>query len=104
MKYFSPYPECHKVQSALAEFFRSINKDRMWCYNILGYNNESISHILRLDNITVGSVLLTSNLVAPKRENPEPILTVNRIEWEKFIDYFGLSIQANPSRVGKNNI
>ena len=75
----------------------------MWCYNILGDNEVSISDILQLDTITSGSVLLTTNLVALKRGNPEPILTVKIIEWRKFIDYFGLNIEANPSRLGKNN-
>ena len=37
-------------------------------------------------------------------ENVESILTVKIIERRKFIDYFGLSIDANPSRVGKKNI
>ena len=76
----------------------------MWCYNILGDNNGSISHLLQLDPITPQSVLLTSNLVAQKRENAEPILTAKRIEWRKFIDYFGPSIEADPSRVGKKNV
>ena len=73
----------------------------MWCYNILGDNEVSISDILQLDTITSGSVLLTNNLVALKREKPEPILTVKIIEWRKFIDYFGLNIEANLYRLGK---
>ena len=104
MKYLSSYPGCHEVRSALAEFFWSIDKGRMWCYNILGYNNGSISHILQLDPINTGYFILTSNLVWLKRENPDPILTVKRIEWRKFNDYFGLSIEADPSRVGKKNL
>ena len=51
----------------------------LW-YNILGDNEGSISHILRLDPITTGSILLTVKLVAPKRENYEPILTVSKME------------------------
>ena len=39
--------------------------------------------------ITIVFVLLTANLVDLKRKNPEPILAVKRIEWSKFIDYFG---------------
>ena len=39
-----------------------------------------------------------------KRENPELILAVKIIEWRKFIDYFGLSIESNQSRVGKKNL
>ena len=44
------------------------------------------------------------NHVALKRENNDPILIVKIIEWRKFIDYFGLSIQVDLSRVGKKNI
>ena len=32
----SPYPGCHKICSALSNFFRSLDKGRMWRYNILG--------------------------------------------------------------------
>ena len=76
----------------------------MWWYNILGDNEGSISHILRLDPITSGSILLTVKIVALKRENSDPILIVKRTEWRKFVDYFGLSIEADPSRVGKKNL
>ena len=58
----------------------------MWWYNILGDNEGSISYLLRLDTITAGSILITPNLVALKRENTEPILTVKRIDCRKFID------------------
>ena len=34
----------------------------------------------------------------------EPIVTVKRTELRKFIDYFGLSIETNSSRVGKNTV
>ena len=64
----------------------------MWWYNILGDNEGSISDILQLGTVTAGSVLITNNLVAPKRENTEPILTVTITEWRKLIDYFGISI------------
>ena len=67
-------------------------------------NEGSISNILRLDPIYEGYVLLTANLVALKRVNPDPILTVKRTEWRNFIDYFGLSIDAYPSSVGKKNV
>ena len=60
----------------------------MWWYNILGDNKGSISYLLWLDPIVERSILLTAKLVAPKRENHEPILTANRTEWMKFIDYF----------------
>ena len=76
----------------------------MWCYNILVDNNRSISHLLQLDPFTRGSILLTDNLNALKRENTESILTVKIIEWRKFIDYFGLSIDSYPSRVFKKNL
>ena len=39
-----------------------------------------------------------------KRENPEPNLTVKIIELRKFIDCFGLSIEADSSRVVKKNV
>ena len=44
MKIFSSYPGFHKVHSALAEYFWSLKKGRMWCYNILGNNDGSISY------------------------------------------------------------
>ena len=58
-------------------------------YNILGENKRSISHLLRLDPITTGSILLTVKLVAQKKGNSEPILAVKRTERRKFIDDFG---------------
>ena len=50
-------------------------------YNILGDNKGSISHLLRLDPIAAGSVLLTANLVALKRGKSESILIVKRTDW-----------------------
>ena len=76
----------------------------MWWYNILGDNKGSIPHLLWLDTIDAGYILLTVKLVALKMENYEPILIVKRTEWRKFINYFGLSIETDPSRVGKNEI
>ena len=76
----------------------------MWWYNILRDNEGSISHILRLDPITTEYILLNFKMVALERGNSEPILTARITEWRKFIHYFGLSIEANPSRVGKKNI
>ena len=76
----------------------------MWWYNLLGDNEGSISYILWLDPITVGSILLTVKLVSLKRGNSEPILTVKRTEWRKFIDYLGQSIETYSSRVGKKNV
>ena len=76
----------------------------MWLYNLLGDNKENISDLLRLDTFIVGFALLTDNLVELKRENPYPILSVKIIDWRKIIDYFGESIEADPSRVGKKNL
>ena len=39
-----------------------------------------------------------------KRSNYEPILIVKRTEWRKLIDYFGISIEADPSNVGKKYV
>ena len=76
----------------------------MWCYNIIGDNKGSISHLLQLDTITAGYTLLTTNIVAPKREHHEHILILKIIEWRKFFYYFGLIIDADPPRAGKKNI
>ena len=76
----------------------------MWWYNIIGYNQGIISHILQLDNITEGSMLLNVKPVALKRVTYEPILIVNRTKWRNLIDYFGQSIEADPSKVGKKKI
>ena len=76
----------------------------MWWYNIIEDNEGSISHLLWIGTITSGCVLITTNLIFLKRENRDPILTVKIIEWRATIDYFDLSIKANPSRVGKNNV
>ena len=46
--------------------------------NILGDNEGIISHLLWIDPIAAGSILLTDNLVALKRENYDIILTVKR--------------------------
>ena len=69
-----------KFELHFQNFFLSLDKGRMWWYNILGDNDRSISHISRIDPITVGSILLTVKLVALKRENYEPILIVKRTE------------------------
>ena len=37
-------------------------------------------------------------------ENSEPILIVKRIEWRKFIEYFGLIIEADSSKVCRKNV
>ena len=64
----------------------------MWWYNILGNNKVRISDILRIDLITAAHVLVTANLLAPKRQSPDPILTAKRTEWGKSIDYFCLIV------------
>ena len=51
---FSPYHGHHEVRSALSEFFGSLEKVRMWWYNILGDNEGRISHILQFDTIAAG--------------------------------------------------
>ena len=76
----------------------------MWWYNILGDNEGSISNLLQLGPITEGSIILTVKLVTTKKGNYDPILTLKRTEWRKFIDHFGLSIEADPSRVFKKKI
>ena len=76
----------------------------MWSYNIIGDNKGIILHLLWLDPIGAGSVLLTANFLALKRGSSESILTVKRTEWRKCIDYFGRSIETDPSRVGKKNV
>ena len=76
----------------------------MWWYNIIGDNEGSISYLLRLYPINAGSILITANLVATKRENYEPILIVKRTEWRKFIDCFGLSIDSDPSKVNRKKV
>ena len=103
-KHFSTYPGCHKVRSAISECFQSLNKGRMWWYNIIGDYKGSIPHLQRIDHITAGYILLAVKLAALKKGNSEPVLVVKRTEWRKFIDCFGQSIEADPSRVGKNEI
>ena len=66
----------------------------MWCYNILGDNKGSISHLLCIDPIAAESILLTDNLVALKRENSEYICIVKRTERNEFIDYSVLNTEA----------
>ena len=39
-----------------------------------------------------------------KRENDELILTVKIIGLSKFIDYYGLSIEVEPSSMGQKNV
>ena len=104
MKNISSHSGWLEVRSALADFFWSFGKGRIWFYNIRWDNKERISHLLQLYPITAVSILLTSNLFASKKENPEPILAVKIIGWRKFINYFGLSIEVNQSRAGKKKI
>ena len=76
----------------------------MWWYNTLGDNEGSISHLLRLDHNSAGSILITVNLVALKRGNSGPILIVKITEWVKFIDSFGLNIETDLSKAVKLNV
>ena len=48
--------------------------------------------------------MITYNLVSHKREKSNPILTAKIIEYRKFTNYFGLNIEAETSRVGKNKL
>ena len=84
--------------------FQNLDKGRMWWHNILGDTNGSISHLLWLGTIAAGSLLLSANPVAIKRKNSDFILIVKRTLWRKSIDYSSQSIEADPSRVVKNNI
>ena len=77
---------------------------RMWWFNILGDNRRSISGLLQIYLITEGCVLRTGKLVSLKRENTELILTVKITGWRQIIDYFGLSIESDPSSVVKKNV
>ena len=104
MKIFSPYPGCHKFRRELSEFSEVSTRAGCGGTNILGYYKGRISHLLRIDLITEGSILLTANLVALKRKNPETILTVKRTKWKKLIYFSGRIIEAEPSRVGKKKI
>ena len=76
----------------------------MWWYNILGYNWVIISHHLRICHISARSFLITADRVSLISKNTDPILTVKIIEWIKFNDYIGLSIEADPLRVVKKNL
>ena len=67
-------------------------------------NEGRISDILRLYPINAGYILFTADLVTLKRGNSEPILMVRINEWRKLIDYFSISIVADPSRMSKNNM
>ena len=70
----------------------------------MGVTRESSHIFLRLYPITAGSILLTDNPVALKRGDYEPAIIVKRTECRKFIYYFGQSIEADTSRVGKKKI
>ena len=51
----------------------------MWWYNILGDNEGSISHLLRLDPITEEFILLTANFVSLKREILSPFFQLKEL-------------------------
>ena len=76
----------------------------MWWYKILGDNKRSISHLLRLYPITAESILLTVKFVSLKRENYNYHFNSEKNRIEEIIDYFGLSIEVDTSRVGKKGI
>ena len=65
---------------------------------------EAYHICLCLYYITAGYIVLTANLVVPKRENYDPVSILKRTEYWKFIDYFGLCIDADTSKVGKKNV
>ena len=58
----------------------------MWWYYILGDNGGIVSDILRVDTITAGYILLAVKIVALKKVNSEPILTVKITEWRKLLN------------------
>ena len=76
----------------------------MWWYNVLAVNKVSILHLLWFARNTAVSILLTSKIVALRRENSDPILTVKRTEWRKSLEYFGQRIKSNLFMVGKKKI
>ena len=76
----------------------------MWWYNILGDNMEAYHIFYGLILLLQGLFYSVLKIVALKRENYEPILTVKINEWRKLIDYFGLKIETDSSRVGKKKI
>ena len=63
----------------LAGFLQSLDKGRIRWYNIIGDNEGSISHLLQIDPITVGCILLTDAIIYLKRGNNYPILIVTII-------------------------
>ena len=90
-----------KLEVKIQNYFWSLNKGSMWWYNILGDNKRSISHLVRGYPITIRYDLLTDNLFVLKREIPEPIWIVKRIERRKLIDILDEIIEADPSSFGK---
>ena len=73
---FSLYPGYHKFLSAHSEFFQSLNKGRMWLYNITEDTKGRISHLLWIDLTTSWHVKLAADLFALKRETFETIIEV----------------------------
>ena len=84
-------------------FSKVLTRSGRGCIIYVWDNKGRISHLLLIDIITSGHVILADNLFELKRETFELILTVKRTEWRKFIDYFGLRIEANLSRVVTKN-
>ena len=103
MKIFSPYPGCHEVRIVLSDFSKVSTRKGYGDTIYLGITG-SISHLLRLDPFNAGSIFLNVKLVALKKGNYEPIWAFKITEWRKCIDYFGLSIETDPSKVSKKKI
>ena len=65
-------------------------------------NEGFISDILRLDPITAGFILLNVKLVAPKRENSEPILTVRELNRGNSLNILFLVLRSTHPGWAKN--
>ena len=89
-----------KFKAHLYNFYKVLTRAECGGAIYLGTTREAYNIFYGLI-LLLRIFLLTSNILFLKRENTEPILIIKIIEWRKFIDYFGLSIEANPSRVGK---
>ena len=103
MKKFHHILGAMKFEVHLQNFYEVLTRSGWGVTIYLGLLGNHLTYFTACSDFS-GSILLTANLVSLKRENSEPILTVKIVEWRKFIDYSGLSIEADPSRVGKMNI
>ena len=75
MKIFYHIMGAMKFEANLQIFHQSLDKGRMWWYNVLGDNKGRISHILGFYLINKGSVLIALILFSLERVNYDPILT-----------------------------